>query len=434
MATSNAQQHYEGCGKLGPIRSIFFAEFHPITGPMIRCQAPHDGKDLITEEVFEAFSVYVIPKPQLDRTPLTVNSLDRKICGYPVILKDEKYKRNQFMFNVCFVCYPWSRTVQYEPALKKLSHFLVDLEQENGFLYNEQNNDQLQALLEQVFVDLNNQGECSAVVNGYSLQLKVISNNPDPPDVHEWDVPVLLVSVKLNNANEGNVDFDSDHHEWDLTTRQILPHINGIHHVAKIANIANVVSNLVIAAIQNLIYHKVVALVPIFMYRNVYCLTPKVKELREDKQLRDEFLHFIKRDRDNNEIRVSFRDVFKMISEFNNHTSVLDICVKFRPHETMNIDENRLVQYLVLKKILRRVHKYPVYVPEESNQAGLMGVANANAAAGAPVPGGGGSASEFYHFFTGQIHFDEICCRTGISAALLEEKIDSDPNVHILRQ
>ena len=63
-----------------------------------------------------------------------------------------------------------------------------------------------------------------------------------------------------------------------------------------------------------------------------------------------------------------------------------------------------------------------------------MGVANANAAAGAPVPGGGGSASEFYHFFTGQIHFDEICCRTGISAALLEEKIDSDPNVHILRQ
>ena len=146
MATSNAQQHYEGCGKLGPIRSIFFAEFHPITGPMIRCQAPHDGKDLITKEVFEAFSVYVIPKPQLgnlakiwivfqahgnakflllDRTPLTVNSLDRKICGYPVILKDEKYKRNQFMFNVCFVCYPWSRTVQYEPALKKLSHFLV---------------------------------------------------------------------------------------------------------------------------------------------------------------------------------------------------------------------------------------------------------------------------------------------------------------------
>lgn len=142
---------YEGCGRAGPIRSIFFAEFHPIAGPMIRCQAPAKGKDIITKDVFEAFSVFIIPKPQLARAPLTVNALRRKVCGYPIILKDEKYKRNQFMFNVCFVCYPWSRTVQYEPALIKLSNFLVDLELAEGFLYNEDNTPKLQALLEVVF-------------------------------------------------------------------------------------------------------------------------------------------------------------------------------------------------------------------------------------------------------------------------------------------
>ena len=91
MAKPNAKQEYiEGCGKIGPIRSIFFAEFHPVAGPMIRCQAPSGGSDLISQEVFESISVYIIPKPQLDRTLLTVNVLKQKICGYPVILRNEK--------------------------------------------------------------------------------------------------------------------------------------------------------------------------------------------------------------------------------------------------------------------------------------------------------------------------------------------------------
>ena len=90
------------------------------------------------------------------------------------MLKNEKYKRNQFMFNVCFVCYPWSRTVQYEPALIKLSKFLVDLELDSQFLYNaEENSDSLQALLTTVLYDLNRIGECSTVVmDKFSLNLK----------------------------------------------------------------------------------------------------------------------------------------------------------------------------------------------------------------------------------------------------------------------
>ena len=76
-----------GCGKVGQIRCIFFAEFHPIKGPEIRCQAHTNPKDKVTKDIFEAISVFVIPKPQLDRTPLTVNVLDKKICGYPVMLK-----------------------------------------------------------------------------------------------------------------------------------------------------------------------------------------------------------------------------------------------------------------------------------------------------------------------------------------------------------
>jgi hypothetical protein len=41
MSTNDSR--YEGCGEEGPLRNIFLAEFHHITGPMIRCQAPKNG-------------------------------------------------------------------------------------------------------------------------------------------------------------------------------------------------------------------------------------------------------------------------------------------------------------------------------------------------------------------------------------------------------
>lgn len=415
--------NFEGCGKVGQIRCIFFAEFHPITGPMIRCQAAANPKEIVTKDIFDAISVFVIPKPQLDRTPLTVNVLEKKICGYPVMIKNEKYMRNQFMFNVCFVCHPWSRTVQYEPALIKLSKFLVDLELDSQFLYNsEQNVDSLQALLETVLVDLNQRGECSTVVmDKFSLNLKVITAKPDPPMIYDWDVPILMVDT--NHGQEDDLNPD----EWDLTTQQLLPHINGVFHVAKIANRAGVDTSLVKAAVQNLVYHGVITIVPIFMYSNVYCLTPEVSKLREDEQLRTSFMEFIKKD-PMDERFVSFKDVFRMISDFNNHTTVTDIVAQYRPSENMNIDEGRLVQFLVMNKILRRVHKYPVYVSDVNNVAGSLGTNN--------VGGVQGSASDFYQYFNanGQTHFDEICCRTGIGPRQLEEMIDNDPNVYILRQ
>jgi len=72
------------------------------------------------------------------------------------------------------------------------------------------------------------------------------------------------------------------------------------------------------------------------------------------------------------------------------------------------------------------VHKIPVYLTDANNVAGSLGT---NIAGGIK-----GAASEFYHFFTGQKNFDEICCRTGMNPKKLEELIDNDPNVYLLRQ
>lgn len=53
------------------------------------------------------------------------NALGYKIVGNPILIEDQRYQRNAFYFNLCFVCDSWARTVQYEPIVKKLSEYFV---------------------------------------------------------------------------------------------------------------------------------------------------------------------------------------------------------------------------------------------------------------------------------------------------------------------
>lgn len=53
------------------------------------------------------------------------NALGYKIVGYPVRIEHQRYTRNAFYFNLCFVCDSWARTVQYEPIVRKLSEYFV---------------------------------------------------------------------------------------------------------------------------------------------------------------------------------------------------------------------------------------------------------------------------------------------------------------------
>lgn len=53
------------------------------------------------------------------------NTLGHKIVGFPVRIDSQRYARNAYYFNLCFVCDSWARTVQYEPVVKKLAEYLV---------------------------------------------------------------------------------------------------------------------------------------------------------------------------------------------------------------------------------------------------------------------------------------------------------------------
>lgn len=59
------------------------------------------------------------------------NALGYKIVGYPVRIENQRYTRNAFYFNLCFVCNSWARTVQYEPIVRKLSEYFVSWAEKN---------------------------------------------------------------------------------------------------------------------------------------------------------------------------------------------------------------------------------------------------------------------------------------------------------------
>lgn len=79
----------------GPIRCIFFSEFHHIAGPKITCQVKlkdynknfllspehlvrfifHFSQvpdNFVSKDIFDNVSVYIIPKAQLQRSTITV--------------------------------------------------------------------------------------------------------------------------------------------------------------------------------------------------------------------------------------------------------------------------------------------------------------------------------------------------------------------------
>src|SRR4051812_42556292 len=113
-----------------PILGILFCEFHYQQGPRIIFQEPETGIDKLTPETFNSLTPYIIPKDELQGRLLTVNSQGVKIIGFPVSLDDPRFIRNRYIFNLCFVCSPSKRTVQYEPLVKKLALYLRDLESE----------------------------------------------------------------------------------------------------------------------------------------------------------------------------------------------------------------------------------------------------------------------------------------------------------------
>jgi hypothetical protein len=84
---------------------------------------------------FAPISEYVIPKKSLHGklvTMLTSSKLEGeteeyRIMGFPAIITDEgggRYKRNEYMWNLCFIFHASSSLEAFEPVVRKVGRIL----------------------------------------------------------------------------------------------------------------------------------------------------------------------------------------------------------------------------------------------------------------------------------------------------------------------
>lgn len=374
-------------GMTNRIECIFFSEFHPTLGPKITYQVP---EEYISRELFDTVQVYIITKPELQNKLITVTAMGKKLIGCPVCIEHKKYSRNALLFNLGLVCDAQTNTCALEPIVKKLSGYLTTLELESGFISNEESKQKLLPIMSTLLEELNATGACTLPIDeSNTIHLKLIQLRKDPPIVQEYDVPVFTQC--------------KDHFiksQWDLTTQQILPYIDGFRHIQKISAEADVELNLVRIAVQNLLYYGVVTLVSIFQYSNVYCTTPKVQSLIDDKSVQEECLNYVTKQ---GQKRPSLRDVFQLYCGLSPGTTVRDLCSRYS-QQLQRVDERRLIQFGLMKSLIRRLQKYPVKVSRDEK-------------------------SRPPRLYTGCHSYDEICCKTGISYQELDERLENDPNI-----
>ncbi|ROT76910.1 hypothetical protein C7M84_004473 [Penaeus vannamei] len=412
----------EEYGKEGPILSIFLSEFHNIAGPKIVYQYP---ENYVTKEVFDAVSVYIIPKPQIQKRIITVNVLGHKITGFPNEIKNPRYVRNALIFNLCFVCDSKSRTVHYEPAVKKLSEYLENLELENGFLSNDDSREQIPRMLRHILEELNARGECTVTVN-LSDQKLVAAEHSERKVGDKGERRMSLLSDRRHPIGDGKIGSQEGHERrmsmlpptsskrrslrgegaqprehWDLTTQQVLPYIDGYAHVAKIAAAADVESNLVKACVENLLYYDQVRLLPIFQYSNIYTVTSNIGKLYDNHELQEECQRAVGK---NSTSLPQLSHIMMLYCSMTYGVSVRDLCIRFNP-QALNVDERRLIQFGLLHNLIRRLHQYP----------------------GTPS-----RLSAIHRLCNGSHSYDEICCRLGLTHKELHDKVERDPNIHVL--
>ena len=442
------------------LEATFLAIFHPLDGPKVLFQVPEDTfldqhRALATPEAqhhpmldFASLSEYVIPKAPLcgrlitcevrSHNPLPNAPRSYKVMGFPVLLEQaEKYQRNYFIFNLCFVLDSRASVRAYEPIVRKCGRSLRLLEEESSFVSRLENLPRLYMIVEQLYEDLNayyetfialpeaadvervpnahthapqanltlvDPAELDALIAQASgpiarvralppaptsplsptecpepteevqraarasterasrarskspqphglgrtvrdaINLKLFPSYANPPSVQDWDVPVLLINLE-KHANGS----------WDLTLVKLLPHINGVNHAKRIAQLADTDLSLVKQCIEHLLYYSYAILIDIFQFSNMYAVRPQIARMLDDKGIGPECAAYVTLP---HQTPLPAPELFRMYSQLGPGRTLYEWADELGEC-TQRVDIRRFVTFGIIKGFLRRVHRYP---------------------------------------------------------------------------
>eukprot|EP00026_Physarum_polycephalum_P008713 Phypoly_transcript_08811.p1 GENE.Phypoly_transcript_08811~~Phypoly_transcript_08811.p1 ORF type:complete len:426 (+),score=50.46 Phypoly_transcript_08811:196-1473(+) len=326
------------------LKCIFYSEFDNIAGPRIFYQHP---SGYLPNDLFDGCAEYIIPKASLCGRLISLVAFGKKILGYPVLIDDAKYHRNALLFNVCLVFDPDTDTQSYEPIVKKLSYLFRNLETEGEFLFNPARKAQLPDILVSIFTGLNDHAECAVPVDAINtIHLKLFPVMSDPPEVHEYHVPICISEV-------------GDLTHWDLTMQQVVPFIDGVNYIGRIARLTGISLDLIQQCVQHLVFRGVVKLIDIFQYGNVYAPTPEMRVLADNPVMQAACLSYITIP---GMQPPPFEKVFSIYAELHPAITFREFCQEL-DLPALNIDERAFITFGILNSFLRRIHKYPVKIP-----------------------------------------------------------------------
>lgn len=119
------------------------------------------------------------------------------------------------------------------------------------------------SLCEMLMEDLNNYCECMIPIDEINtLNIKLFPTLPNPAPVKAWYVP--LFTVRIESLMDEN---------WDLTMQRIIPYVNGVNSVKRIADLADADIKLTKKCIRHLLYYGCILLLDIFHFGAIYAPT-----------------------------------------------------------------------------------------------------------------------------------------------------------------
>ncbi|KAH8116861.1 NPR2-domain-containing protein [Phellopilus nigrolimitatus] len=304
---------------------------------------------------FEDISRYVIPPSALCGRLVTCTTRGHQVLGFPVGLYNQKrYERNFFRYNVCFVFDSTADLSCYEPIVRKVGRVLTSCEEESSFLTSPETSHGIYAILEQLYEDLNSYSETSIPIDEFnSIELKIFPFYPNPPEVHDWSVPVALINLKKRIEDN-----------WDLTMAKVCLYIDGTNHVGRIAYLADCDLDLTRKAVQHLLFYQVIMMIDIFQFSNMYTLCRSIAWLADEPHVQDECGPYVTRpDREISE----WPDLLHLYSRLKPGITVFEWMQEYDTHKH-GIDPRRFVSFGVIKGFLRRVHRWPVLIPAATTE------------------------------------------------------------------
>ena len=319
---------------------------------------------------FQSYAPYLIPRQSFCSLSISFCTPSYRVLSHPICISSPHYPRNEFLFTFALVLSISTPAHPYIPIVTKLSTLFSTLEQQTHFLSADprpSNTGPVFAICEILREDLNIYSECMIPVDdSNSLNIKLFPTYPPPPPILPHHVP--LSTVQLDSLTD---------HNWDLTMLLILPFINGVNSVKRIAQLADADYKLVRIAIAHLLYYGCITLLDVFHFGASYAVTAELGSFVSDERAQEECRRYVVipdpglprnlTDQANHtEIKGETIDGSRLVelyASFKQGHSLRNWCLE-HVNVLEGLDVRRLVTFGVIKGFLYRVSKFAVLMSD----------------------------------------------------------------------